>query len=559
MAHAKDLKYPSPRAFIDADALGKTHPLTVAALKSVERHCCSPRWREIDRLMRYFENEQYEDRPYTWDGSYATGQEVVGAPVSPGWMPPLNERRPPAVYGIAPMMTERLTGLVFGSDRFPSLKCEDDPATEDWFEGVREAGQLPSVMKHIRNVGGAAGEVFASWAWMDGDPLVEVLDPRWVQVLKWKSRIKRVPSHVISIYPFCEPGVDRDGYLVDKQSWRAREWFDQTVMGTPSVVERVWRYVPEVATKDGNVIEPARWEILEEKDLPPKYERVPIACMINAQKITDAIGKGDYQGNEGMIDDLNLVLCATTNGVALNADPTLCVNPPNGAIGNDGKPVRKGGFNTIFGDAKYVEISGSSVAAGLSTTDKLRTYALEVGRVANLDPETIGGQQSGEAMRRLMMPTTECCDGLRLAYGDRGYVEIQRGLTELARLMPENSFNVPKRVEKKVVDGVEKVVKLIERAPGSGTSFKLDWPPYFRDGAADEQAKLAGIQTAAGGRPIISPKRAIEMAKPITGVVDVEQELKDIVEGTREFAEAEAGPLGEREPDGPPTKKAAGE
>jgi hypothetical protein len=95
-----------------------------------------------------------------------------------------------------------------------------------------------------------------------------------------------------------------------------------------------------------------------------KFEgECPVAWMENSPG-----GKGDFEGDEGLLDALNLTLCATVGGTARNADPTLVIHQPWQAMPAEG--VRKGGFNAIWSEkgASYLEISGASTDAGLKAT-----------------------------------------------------------------------------------------------------------------------------------------------------------------------------------------------
>ncbi len=562
--------FPSSKAIVPDG----TDPLVRAALLGVERVSRFERTGRLESLDHYYRGTQYDAREYGWDGRFlASPGGLPVEPWYPDWIVPLDQRRPPANYLVGRVIVERFTSLLFGDGRFPDVTLAGDPITEDFMRATCDAARLPECMIHARNLGGAQGTAIVSYAWVDGLPRVEVHAARHVLVLRWADPQQHIPHHVLKIWPTSEPGLDSDGQIIESDGWMAREWRGPA-LGAPGA-ERVLRYHPETHGRA------AWWEVVAEAPLT----ECPVVWIRNEATDERHDGEGDFEGSEDMIDELNVILCATSTGTALNADPTLVVKCDPKL--NPGK-TKKGAFNTIYspGGAEYLELTGSAVKAGIENVERLRAYLFEQTGMTVLDPEKMSGAaQSGEALRRLMQPTLAKADRRRETYG-AGIVALLQGLWRLARAIVASppialrtldasgapvlgpggepvyewrkpSLRLPPRHERatdtndkgEVTTTTEKVT---ERAPGAGGTIVLKWPEYFPPTEQDKLAKITTIQAANGGHPVLSPVHAVEAAASVFGVTThADEELAEILEGTRLFADANAGALGQRAPDAP--------
>jgi hypothetical protein len=557
-------------------------PLVGAALRSIGDLLRSPEYVEAERLQSYFDGTQYDGLPFNWDGSLAFESGAAGAHARPvrldDYVPPLSQRRPPANYPIGRTITRRLTNMLLGEGRFPAVKVDDDPDSEDFLAGVIDATEFKEKMKQARDIAGSARSAWMSWGYMAGAPRVEVHNPRSICVLEWADAAEGVPLHVLKFWSTDQKSVGRGGKLEIKPVWYAREWKGPKV--DPSGVradgyEAIYRYVPGNPNAPGGGLSAAYWERV---GTAVAIDECPLAWFANVLSLdSPTVSRGDYEGEEGLIDSLNITLNATINGVAINADPTLCIDLPEGHPAT-GSEVKKGGYNTIFGRASYLEISGSSVGAGMGAADRVRALVFEGADVAMLDPEKLVGVQSGAAMRQLFIATTQQCDSLRVTTG-KGGTRVLSGLLRLAQRLEASppkeialtdpitgspmlgpagepvlvqvrgtEFKIPPRVTTSGASTPngksEKIEAITPRKPGRGSLVRLEWPQYFEDTPQDESARLDVIQKANGALPIVSPRTGIEMGKKITHVENVDKELADIIEGERQLADARAGALG---------------
>jgi hypothetical protein len=148
------------------------------------------------------------------------------------------------------------------------------------------------------------------------------------------------------------------------------------------------------------------------------------------------------------------------------------------------------------------------------------------------------------------MPMFSQADVLRTQYGRRGIVRILgQQLRSARRLYPRRDeagswvypeseeeseeggaprpvayyLNLPPRVEEKPVVGEdgkptgEVSIEFVERHPGVGEHVQLEWPDYYEPTAADRKAETDELQAAAGAKPVMSQRTAVELVARARG------------------------------------------
>jgi hypothetical protein len=201
-----------------------TPPLVAGALRAAKAMREWDRAKHLEHLNRYYEGKQYEDRDYDWEGYRLGLPGFGGIPLPPTRVIPISRRKPPANYRLGKIIVQRYTSLMFGEgdDALPKLLCEEDPDSEDFAQAIASAAGSALIFQEARDNGGAMGTGVVSWAWVDGEPRIEVHDPRHTWVLEWADAAKSIPKTVVKIWPTCEPGLNEDGQLVMVEAgWRA--------------------------------------------------------------------------------------------------------------------------------------------------------------------------------------------------------------------------------------------------------------------------------------------------------------------------------------------------
>lgn len=503
--------------------------------------CDSERTARLDRFEAYYRSKQYEGRRYDWDGRLrAYNSELT---VAPGWVIPLKLRRPSVRYDLPRLIVRRFTALVFGEERFPQVIIDGDEDAQDYVRALAEIAGLKSKMQEARNRGGSQGTAVVSFAFIEGEPRVSVHNAKNIYVLKWADWDMRRPAVVAEIYPYPRTVIDQvSGKAVVKEFYSVRYWDES--------VEVIWGAITSDQAKQNT------WVNVPHETVTHGYGFCPVYMAQNRADSDDQDGDSDLEGLEDNFDSINELLSAVKRGAIANVDPTLVIkdSPQN----NPGM-VKKGSDNAIWAinGADYLELEGTSIKTGLELAQQYADYALAVAGVVLGDPAEMAAKAaSAAALRMMYMPMLVEADGYREQYGRHLLVPLLLGMLRAAKKIgnaPPGAIKVlddGRRVQDKpgVVlpdrwadepspDGGKTVKKNYPRKPGTLETITLNWPPYFPATWTDNKLAVEALVSAAGNKPIITQRTAVENAAQIFGVSDVNAEM---VELENERAEAVA-------------------
>jgi hypothetical protein len=489
----------------------------------------SDRVKELEFRERFYRCTQHDRKMFDFDGRLIMPGKVAGVqPLIGGSVPsfyvPMTSRRPSAPYRIGKKIVGSFTAMLFGRGRFPQPRS-NDPATQDWAEEVVRATKLRNRIIRARNIGGSCGTVALSWRIYEGEVRISVHHGKHVHVLEWEDYEERIVGHAVELYQVQRRVPDeRTGKPVERWFWRRRDW---------TTTADVFYQLAEVSDDPTWVVDDARSS--EHGD-----GEAHIAWIENLPDDEEASedGLSDYDGTYeqmNVLDMLNSVVC---KGGVLNLDPTLKLKMDPDDVGR--AVIRKGSENAIItgmgGDADYLELSGTSIQAGLALIEKQKEQTLEVNECVLTDPDKVAAAgTSSVALKVVYAPMIGKSDLMRESYGDG----IQRVLNGIARAVrrwtpnPEAETDEERYVHEPVAgetDGEEQLepveygLKLrprieiddegnrteIPRHPGRG-SIELEWGPYFKPTADDHQKDAQAAGTAAGGKPVMSQQTAVEI------------------------------------------------
>jgi len=245
--------------------------------------------------------------------------------------------------------------------------------------------------------------------------------------------------------------------------------------------------------------------------------------------------------------------------------------------------VQKGSDNALRtgkdGDAKYLELSGSSIAAGINLVGTNKAQILEVTECVSPDPNVIAAAgTSSVALKMVYAPMLGKCSVLRYQYG-RAIVRILTDITDYARQYlpdPRAATDAERYVHAPVVDDEGNVVEeepieftidlpprvestpeigtdgtstgrttqtTYDRHPGGGRVW-LEWGPYFQSTADDDQKEAGALSTAAGGKQVMSQQTAVELhanAHDRDGQEEWSRIQREAAAAAKQSAEANAG------------------
>jgi hypothetical protein len=366
---------------------------------------------------------------------------------------------------------------------------------------------------------------------------VNVLNTKNLFVHSWDDREELVPRHVTRalLYPrdIWDPERKR---FVRAYYWHRRDW-------TPDVdiVFKSLRYE--------NGVDPAdQWE----PDLGKSVQHNDGVCHVvwgQNKPSEDVDGEADYEGQYENFNELDIILSIVLRGAKLNLDPTLVVKADRDLVNRVG--LRKGSDNALItdkdGDAKYLELAGTSLKAGLEVFNEYRRTILDACQCVMPDPDKIASAAvSSVALKMLYKPMLAEGEILRGMYGQA----LARGVEHMivtARRMSDHTVTVydeetgeeieaqpeldmSPRIDAKPVtdeDGRptgEDEYEFVERHPGEAEDVVPKWPQWFPPTPADISQTTTAVTTAVGvGTSVMSQQTGAEIVAQAYGLDPAEE------------------------------------
>jgi hypothetical protein len=511
------------------------------------------RYIEMERRTTYYECRQHDRKFWDFDGrpiNPRSMQPLMGAEKA-SWVP-LKMRRPSAPVRLGRVIVDSFTNLLFGENRFPSIRVEGDELSEDWLQAASRVGKLPQKMIQARAYGGSAGTVGVSWCFRNGKPRFEAHKAQNLFVHSWEDRLDLVPEHVSEVYLFSK--IKWDGRAFNKiWYWYRRDWTPdadivyEDVLFEPEKPDIVWIVDREKTNFHGDGVCHLEW-----------IQNLP----------TDEIdGLPDYDGLYENFDLTDMIMSVITRGAVLNLDPTVKMRVDMDEVAHRG--LKKGSDNFLFvgkdGDADYLELGGQSIDAGIKLVESMRRFILETAQCVIPDPHEVAAQGvSSVAIKAMFAPMLAKTDILREQYGSaverilgklekvaRAKTTMPVMITDAATGLEEQAqFEIslpPKIVDEPVIDPLtgqpaatgEMQSTQVERTLGPGGEIQLQWPPYFPPTPQDQSQITQSLTTATGAKPFLSQETATEAAARAYGV-DPSEEWKRVQAETKAATAATA-------------------
>lgn len=493
----------------------------------------SDRYRELDRRQAYFDCTQHDYKRYDFDGRIIQGGSGMGltqpmlSAEKAAYFIPLRSRRPSSPIRMCRLIVNAFTNMTFGEGRFPKLIVENDPKSQDFIQTISRVGGLPVKMIRARTLGGTHGTACISWCFLDGKPRFEVHNAKNIWVHSWEDREQHIPKHVTECYLFPKDEWDSEKRkVVRNQYWYRRDW-------TPNA-DIVFKHARAIVGE-----EPV-WVPNVDKSVTHDDKLCHFVWIQNMPS-DEQDGRPDSDGLYENFDTIDLIYSVITRGAALNLDPTLVLKMDADLVNRLG--VKKGSDNALTvgagGEAKYLEIGGQSITAGISLFDSLRRSILEVARCVIPDPHEVAAQGvSSVALKAIYAPMLGQTDILREQYG-HGLKRLLEPVLVIARKASSStvtiydeegneeevqpSLDLPPRIEKtpkEDEDGKptgEHDIEQVEREPGEGGEIDTQWGPYFAPTPLDQQQIVTTLSTAVAQAAIMSTQSATEILMSFFG------------------------------------------
>lgn len=493
----------------------------------------------LSRRESYYKCSHHDWKMFDFDGRMIppgppTSQPMMSSEQFSHYVP-LKLRRPPAPYRLPRVIVNSFTSLLFGQGRWPTIRVHGDPKTEDFANALVKESRLRTLMIRARNMGGSSGSVGLSWRFYAGRPRVQAHNPKHIFIHEWEDREELIPAHVSEIYTYSKEEWDPEKRKwVDQWFWYRRDWTAAADIA----------FLP--AKYDAN--EDPVWEIDEEKTVFHNDGACHFVWIQNLPEddLTSIDGQPDYAELYESFESLDLLKSVVVRGSTLNLDPTLVLRMDPDIFERLG--VKKGSDNALVvgetGDARYMELAGTSISAGVELIAKMRDAILETAQCVIADPNEVGGAgTSSVALKVIYEPMLAKTEILREQYGE-GIKRLIKQMLDVARdklaAPPQEievvdevtgepaldeagqpiiesvvlQFNLQPRIrvvkttDELTGNEVETIVRE-ERHPGEGGEIELDWGDYFNP-TADDRMKAAQTLQLATVAKIISQQSATE-------------------------------------------------
>lgn len=524
------------------------------------------RFDDLSQREAYYRGNQYQNRPYDWNGFLSTdlgGTLQMGSQLS-GMGPPVSQRRPCAQYELGRIIINRFAALLCGANRFPSFRVPKDQGTEDFMNVLSEQIMLRPMFTQAATLGGSIGSVVVLFKVVDGEFQLECFNTKYVLVEDWADFHAGEMAAFAVTYPYKKQEWDEDKKLfVDK-------WYIYKRVITDTI-DVTCKPIPATYMSDTGSVRQTKEDYIPEIDETESWVHdfgfVPAQFIQNLPSYDTVDGDSTIQCVYNLLDMINEQLSAAHQALLGNLDPTLMISiDPNdyAKLQAAGGIVQKGsgGGNAVVtgekGNAKYLEITGDGIKLSLELVEKLRQYALEVADCVIADPHRItGAAQSAAAIAKLYASMLAKCDVLRNQYGDgikRLMAKIVRVFTEKNNITVIDDTGTKSQVRKvfiKPIDSVDpKTDKIVTLQPAKHISYKdvhLVWGDYFEATAADTFQAVEAAVMATGGQPVASVPGVIKYLAqfmgdpdPVRTVAEVEKLVAETRAHEMELAKAGA-------------------
>lgn len=407
-----------------------------AALDRIARLGMSERQQELNRLWSVYRCANYKHRKVDWDGKQATDAHHDEVISTTGFMPPgfvdgsgatlpLKYRKPTAPYALIKVVVDRFTGLLFSEGQHPEIKVEGDAATEDWLRALADTTRIWQQMILARQYGGAMGTACLGFQFIDGRPVIEVHDPRWL-FPEFDEHGSTTLTKIEKRYRY--PKEERDP---ETGKWETKEYWYRRVIDQQSDV------LFEPAPVDDG--EEPQWQVARQAD--HNFGFCPAVWVQNIPVQDSEDGDPDCPDSVyDMVASIDVLVSQSMRALVANTDPQLVITTK--AEMADVQMGRGVAIRIPEGDAKFLEINAAGPKAALELAEQLRKMALEVAQCVLEHPEVGGGKTATEVERNFQSMFSKA-DIFREQYGQKAVIPILemawRAATALnkPRLLPQ--------------------------------------------------------------------------------------------------------------------------
>ncbi|PCJ22415.1 MAG: hypothetical protein COA94_09110, partial [Rickettsiales bacterium] len=479
------------------------------------------RARRLMQCRAFYVGSHHDHLSRRWDGSARDpGVGYLHERLKPqGFVPvqsiPYGQRKPDTGMPLARQIINRFSEMLLGQGRAPGLSIPADVDTERYLEAVFSEAMCWDVLMEARDVTGSCGSAAIVPSVVNGVPTAEVLMPFDIHVYRWKNGASWEPLEVVE-----QRLVDRvvpdpeTGKLDVQQYWRTRMW-TETHTVTFDDVPQNWPPEDPIPYRPENRVE-------------HHAGRCPVVWYQNTRSSKSPDGAADCDGVWHLIDQTDRIMSQVYKAARANVDPMLHIKEEERLKKKIGA-VTKGGLvmTSAAGDAKYVEMEGTSISVGLEVVRTLRQEVLQTAECIIVDPASAGAYKTGEALQLLWRAMEAKTNRLRVMLTQtirelsRIWLSLGRavGVANLEDAKPGNGILLPPVVElveqttEEIVAGERPTPNLTTQSVGTGAHITFKWPPYWNPTAKQVNEMALAMGAAKNASLLSSSTRVTEMAK----------------------------------------------
>lgn len=561
---------------VDPVALAQAHAVLLANLP--------PRYHRLDRLERYVEGTQYDERDSFWCDDK-----------------PIMERAPCIVYPVVESAIRSTVDLCLGEGRWPSITAshveedaeepEDKPKADGekpkpelpkpkpkakakpfderfaldeaeaesldaLIDAIVEQARLKSVCDDLMAQSMGAKTSVAIAGVRDGKLFIDTTRAKWCTVERDESG--EVKSLEIR-YPYLEEYKDRG-------KWSVRCMLYRRVIDDAADTT----YLPAKASEDG--AEPDHWVPDPAKTKEHGLGFCPVhwyARRKSCGTVADEDGHAVHERLLDEVDGLNFALSLRHRAALYASDPQTVEigvdedhNPA--PAGRQANVVIGGGMDPVTGkvtpgyivpttgkkaarmrgvgvnwrypskdsQVDMLTLPGDALKAADENARDLRSKIAEALGVVFIDPDNakFSAELSGKALARLYDRQVRLCDKEREDFGDNCLLPLISLLLRIALSKGSGKDDAL------YLSGVKEALPILERfvaeVKGKGSRWfapqlDLTWGPYFEPDAADGKA-LVELVTAAHTGGFITKYTAVEELRDIFEIGNVDRYLDEL-------------------------------
>ncbi len=540
-----------------------------------------PRCQGLAFCQAFYDGTQHDHAGSSWDGvPRDPGVGYLRERLKPQGFVPVNSamisKKPDAPVPLARQITSRFTEMLLGEGRRPSIRCASSKDAEEFLEAAFQESEMWDVLSEARDKAGACGTSAVVVGITNGHLTGEVLHPKNLWVPMWDDETPYwAPRMVVEQRRVRKEVQDKDtGRLGSVDVWKTRAWTEDAVI-----------YYEDVLVSEHNKGEKKEKPIKVDYERPHNLGKCPVVWYQNTRATSLADGTPDCDPTWPLLDKLDRLQSQVYKAAIANTDPTLMIKEAQYKRRRN-NIIRKGSDGILAisadGDAKYLEMQGTSVKVGMDAILDLTTEILQTVECVVIQPEHAKAYQSGEALQilwrsmearanRLRTPLSvvirQICKimiryGLKFGIANSEDEGKQKDGEKAHILLPPRKIVKPVPERPPVPPGefpepppepeITWEAHTVEKG-NKHSHIALEWPNYWTPTPAQIMSTATAMSTATGGKQIISAETSTRYFAGLMSV-DPDEETrrleKEKLEGAHEVLLM--GGFGEDEDDGDP-------